>query len=796
MHQPVLVDAYVNEGTERRHVRDDPFEEHARRQIRHRLHALGEGRGPERRAGVTAWLLQFAEDVGDGRHAESLVGEALRRERAQHRGVADQPGHGRAGGGQNAPDHGIGLRVDAGRVERIVAAADAQEAGALLEGLGAQPGHLGQRAAAAERAGRVPVRHDAVGEPRADPGHPGQQRRGGGVDVDPDRVDAVLHHGVERAGQLALGNVVLVLAHADGLRVDLDQFGQGVLQAARDRDRAAQRHVHTGQFTGRVRGRRIDRRAGLGHHDLGELELRVGFDQVRRQPVRLPGGGSVADRDQLDAVRRGQPGQDRDGLVPAAPRLVRVDRFGRDRLPGPVGHRDLDPGAETRVQPHRRARAGRGGQQQVAEVGGEHAHRFVLGALPQPHPQVDAQMDQDPGPPRPADGLGEPPVGGAALVGDPEPARDGRLVHRGRGCSGGRPGGLPGGLPGGRLVTGVQGRVEDLLLLAPEHGQDAVRGQPGERLGEVEIVGELGAGLFLARAHPGDQPARRPHPLAQFADQVGVLGEALHQDGARPVQGGPGVGDAPVRVDVGPGGLLRIMARLGEQQFGQWLQPCFAGDLRLRAALRLVGQVDVFEPGLGVGRHDLLPERVVELALPADGLQDRGAALVQLAQVMEPFLERPELGVVEGAGHLLAVAGDERHRGPAVEQLHGRRDLALPDPELGRDPATDRRRRTPGDGISAWRGGENAGGEGHLDRLVDGHRHGEVPLSRWLTIRGGARGPAAREHGTGVPPGAARSCILPRRPSGRTSRLTGGATRSAGSGFPDWQFSKMLTLTP
>ena len=52
-------------------------------------------------------------------------------------------------------------------------------------------------------------------------------------------------------------------------------------------------------------------------------------------------------------------------------------------------------------------------------------------------------------------------------------------------------------------------------------------------------------------------------------------------------------------------------------------------------------------------------------------LQDRGAPLLQLAQVAQPLLELAQLGVVEAAGRLLAVAGDERHGGAVVEQLDG-----------------------------------------------------------------------------------------------------------------------------
>jgi hypothetical protein len=45
---------------------------------------------------------------------------------------------------------------------------------------------------------------------------------------------------------LHLVDVVLVLADADRLRVDLDQLGERILQAARDRHRAAQAHVELG----------------------------------------------------------------------------------------------------------------------------------------------------------------------------------------------------------------------------------------------------------------------------------------------------------------------------------------------------------------------------------------------------------------------------------------------------------------------------------------------------------------------------------------------------------------------
>src|ERR1700735_2016532 len=99
-------------------------------------------------------------------------------------------------------------------------------------------------------------------------------------------------------------------------------------------------------------------------------------------------------------------------------------------------------------------------------------------------------------------------------------------------------------------------RAERPLLLAAEQGQDAVRGQPGEGLAELEVVGELGALFLLPFAHLGDQRAAGGHRLAQLPDQVGVLGEPLDQDGAGALQGRAGVRD--VLAEEALRGLLRV----------------------------------------------------------------------------------------------------------------------------------------------------------------------------------------------------------------------------------------------
>ena len=261
------------------------------------------------------------------------------------------------------------------------------------------------------------------------------------------------------------------------------------------------------------------------------------------------------------------------------------------------------------------------------------------------------------------------------------------------------------GRPHRRIGGGIgdELEIENLLALAAHQRENAVRRELGQRLGEIEVVGELRSFLLLAFAHARRHFAARPEIFAQAANQLGVLGEAFDQDRPRAVER---VLDGRNRVgfDESRRLLLRIAFGMGEQPVGQRFEAVLAGDLRLGAPLGLVGQIDVLEPRLGVGCADLRFERGVELALGADGIEDRFAAFLQLAQVAQPFFERAQLRIVERARRLLAVAGDERHGRAAVEQLHRRGDLTFGDAQFFGDAL--------GDGLHAARLGFDKGTEG------------------------------------------------------------------------------------
>lgn len=163
----------------------------------------------------------------------------------------------------------------------------------------------------------------------------------------------------------------------------------------------------------------------------------------------------------------------------------------------------------------------------------------------------------------------------------------------------------------------------------------------------LEVIAVLGAFGFLALGHAGADHARLAQPGAQLANQRGIFAPALHQDRAGAFQRGLGVGHALVGVDKGGREDLRVLRRVGQQAIGQRLQTGLAGDLGAGTALRLVRQVQVFQPALGIGGQDVVAQFVAELALLADAGQHRRAPVFQFAQVGEAHFQVAQLGVVQ-----------------------------------------------------------------------------------------------------------------------------------------------------
>ena len=133
-----------------------------------------------------------------------------------------------------------------------------------------------------------------------------------------------------------------------------------------------------------------------------------------------------------------------------------------------------------------------------------------------------------------------------------------------------------------------------------------------------------------------------------------------------------------LHVQILRGFLLGIERRIGKQRIGQRLQPCFARNLRSRAALGLVGQVEIFQRLLGRGRLNGAAQYVGEFALLLNRSQNRRAPQLQFTEIQEALFQRAQVRIVQIARGLLAIARDKRHGRSFVKQGDRSRNLRVP----------------------------------------------------------------------------------------------------------------------
>ena len=192
--------------------------------------------------------------------------------------------------------------MDCGIIQNGVTLRHPQKAGALLKRLGAQLGHLQQLLPCVEGAVFFPIGHDIFGGGGVQPSDMGEQRRGSGVHIGANGVDAVLHHAAQGGVQAGGRHIVLILTHADGFGIDLHQLCQRVLQTSGDGNGRAQIHIILPQLL------RCQLRGGIdGCACLTDYHVRDGqvflLDGLHDKLLRFPSAGAVANGCVLDMVR-------------------------------------------------------------------------------------------------------------------------------------------------------------------------------------------------------------------------------------------------------------------------------------------------------------------------------------------------------------------------------------------------------------------------------------------------------------------------------------------------------------
>ena len=144
---------------------------------------------------------------------------------------------------------------------------------------------------------------------------------------------------------------MLILAHPDGLGVDLHQLGQGVLKPPGDGHRRAEIHVILGELLGGQLGGGVDAGPRLADHHIADPGV-YHLQQLRRHDLRFFGGGAVADGNDLHPVLFHQLGKGGDGLLLLPFPEGGVDHGGVQYFTSRVHHRHLAAVAVARVQTH------------------------------------------------------------------------------------------------------------------------------------------------------------------------------------------------------------------------------------------------------------------------------------------------------------------------------------------------------------------------------------------------------------------------------------------------------------
>ena len=542
-------------------------------------------------------------------------------------------------------------------VQRIVAAANPQEARRLFERLRPEARHRHQFHPRAETPVLVAVLHDLQRGPLRDPRHIAQQGPRRGVEVHPHAVHAALHRRLQALLQAPLIHVVLVLPHADRFRVHLHQFRQRILQAPRDGNRPAHRQVQIRELLPRHLRRRVYRSARLAHRHAENLRQIRLPQEVLHQRRRFARRRPVADGDRLHVVPRHQRGQRLDRSREIVPRLERVDHRIFQKLAGIVHYGDLAAGANPRVERQHRHPSRRRREQQVLQVLAKYLDGLFVGAVL----QLQAHFGLDGGIQQPVVGILDRPLQVRHPVA--------RLAHH------------PRAQPRLRLLR-VQNdfKGQHTFLGAAPDGQHAMRRYLRRRLAVTGVHFELAFRIHHAFDGAALHPALGHHHGAHRLAKLGVLADHFGDDVPRAFE-------RLFRRHAEPRRHLRQWSRivLLPQKKRQRLQPLVARHRRLGAPLRLVRQIEVFQFGLFQRRLDLRLQFRGEFALFPDRREYRLAPVFQFAEILQLLLDLADLHLVQIARGLLAIARNERHGGSPVEQFHHRQHPLQWDAQQFRD---------------------------------------------------------------------------------------------------------------
>ena len=517
VHESILVHADIDEGSEGGDVGDDAGEAHAGFEILDLMNSFGEGEDLELLAGIASRAGQLREDVLKGREtdvARDITGGINPRPDGcipeQGSNIGSQVlGHG--------IDDGIAFWMDRGRIQRVGGVADAEKSGALFEGFRAEARDLQKLASGLEGAVGIAVGDDVGGEGGAETRHIGEKLAAGGVEFDPDTVDAGDDDVVEAALELALIHVVLVLADADGLGIELYQFREGIHQAASDADGSADGDVMVRELLAGDVGGGVDGRPGFVDEDDGDGCREA---EGAHELFGFAAGGAVADGDGLDLEAAHEFGEHEGGFAGECGRGGDVQDVVVEEFPLTIETHEFASGTEAGIEREDVAAAESGSEEEFAEIVGEDADGLGVGLFLGFHPDLGFERKTQ-----------EAAVG--ILHGETH------LFTRGLAWS-----------EHEESFEDVEGEVfgrgdpdeEEAFGFAAADGEQAMTGNGGEGFGPGEVVLELGGLRLLSGEDLGTDGGLLPEQFPQTGAGHGIIGDPLGEDVTGTGEGGGGIG--------------------------------------------------------------------------------------------------------------------------------------------------------------------------------------------------------------------------------------------------------------
>ena len=530
-------------------------------------------------------------------------------------------------------------------VQFIFGVGQAQKSRALFKCLGAKALDLFQLGTAGKFALFLTVGYNIFGCAARNTRHTAQQRRAGGVQVHTHAVHAVFHHAVQRFFQPLLRHIVLVLAHAHGFGFNFHQFCQGVLQAAGNGNGAAQIDIKLRELGSSQLAGRIHRSAGLAYHHILHTAADL-TDHIGGKHFGFLAGGAVANGNDLHTVLFNKILQNFLGLLHTLEFRHGIDHRGVQHLAGGIHHRHLTAHAIAGVQPKRHFALDGRLQQKLAQVISKHRDRAFVGGIGKLGADLGVQAGMD-----------------QAFIGIQR-----RLQHLlCAGAAGFFAGKQACAQCPGALGVHLDIHLQIALALAAVQRQHTVPGNFAYRLGEI-IVRAVHAVLFLC-AHAAHLP-KCMVKTAQLGAAAGIVAHSFGNNIPCALQSLRRVGHLLVQVVPG-GGLGVSFGILRQDQLCQRLQPFGLGHAGTGFALGLIGAVEILHLGQRGSLFQLGSQLLGHGPLLGDAAAHFVLALIQSAQIFQPFAQLAQQLIVHAVGGFLAVTRNKGNGVALVDQGNG-----------------------------------------------------------------------------------------------------------------------------